>query len=494
MRRKKLLTGIFLLIFFLLNNIHGMAQASGTVRGAVTLSDGGTALHNVIVTIVQLKRSVETDENGVYEFRQVPPGRYTILAHLEGFPDLTKSVTVAAAASAVTLDFQMNLTGLREEVTVTATGSEQSTFESFQSVTTLDSIKIVQASHTALGEVLDKEPGVAKRSFGPGTSRPVIRGFDGDRVLVLQDGVRTGSLGSQSGDHGEPVDVLSLERLEVVKGPATLLYGSNAIGGVVNAVTGHDYAHEGWRGYFTGLGGTTNSQGGVSGGVEYGRGAWMLWSNGSFQRTGDYDTPEGRVPNSKTRSAHGLGGFGWYGDKSFFSASYSHDNSRYGVPFAASFEGGGSATSAVMRGNLFSHQAADEEQIDLKMRRHDVQVNTGFRNLASFVDSFRLTLDYSDYRHKELEDEAVGTTFNNKQFVYRGVFTQRKTGKLSGSFGFSGFHRDYESIGAEALSPPVIQNSFAVFGLQAIEFERVGFQLGGRVERNSYNPVGLQDR
>jgi iron complex outermembrane receptor protein len=241
-----------------------------------------------------LKRSVETDEKGVFEFQQVPPGRYTILAHLEGFPDDVRSVTVPAGAGA-TLDFTLRLSGPREQITVTATGSEQSTFEAFQAVTTLDTNKIAEESHPSLGEVVDKEPGVGKRSFGPGSARPVIRGFDGDRVLVLQDGLRTGSLGSQSGDHGEPIDVLSLERLEIVKGPATLLYGSNAIGGVVNAVTGHDFAHEGVRGYFTAIGGTTNDQAGASGGLEYGIGKWMLWGNASGQRTGDYNTPIGEI-------------------------------------------------------------------------------------------------------------------------------------------------------------------------------------------------------
>ncbi|MEJ7698606.1 MAG: Plug domain-containing protein [Pyrinomonadaceae bacterium] len=81
---------------------------------------------------------------------------------------------------------------------------------------------MAQRNPTSIGEVLEREPGVAKRSFGPGTARPVIRGFDGDRVLVLQNGVRVGSIGSGSGDHGEPIDPLSVERLEVVKGPATL--------------------------------------------------------------------------------------------------------------------------------------------------------------------------------------------------------------------------------------------------------------------------------
>jgi iron complex outermembrane receptor protein len=499
MNYRKFYPAVFLSLL-LLSPAGSLAQTAsgGTLRGTVTLAEGGTPIHNAIVTLVQLKRSVETNETGAYEFTDVPPGVYTILVHMEGFPDQTGSVRIAGGA-AETQDFQMRLTGLREEVTVTATGTEQSIFESFQAVTTLDPIRINEEAHPSLGEVLDKEPGVTKRSFGPGTARPVIRGFDGDRVLVVQDGVRTGSLGSQSGDHGEPIDVLSLERLEVVRGPATLLYGSNAIGGVVNAVTGHDYAHEGWRGHFTGIGGTTNAQGGASGGLEYGTNRWMFWGNGSFQRTGDYDTPEGRVPNSETRSSYGQAGFGWYADKGFFSGSYSLDDRRYGVPFAAQFEGGEEEeenTVAAFSGGFFTPRnlEEEEEQVDLKMRRHDVQFNGGFRNLNAFVDSFRLTLDYSDYQHRELEGEEVGTIFNNHQFVYRGVFGQRKTGRLSGTFGFSGFHRDYETIGAESLAPPVTQNSLAVFGLQTLDFERVSFQFGGRVENNRYHPEGLQDR
>ncbi|HYG79576.1 MAG TPA: carboxypeptidase regulatory-like domain-containing protein, partial [Pyrinomonadaceae bacterium] len=181
-------------------------QGGGAVRGTIRLADGGTPLHNVIVNLVQLRRSTETDENGAFEFQNVPPGTYTILAHMEGFPDQTQQVQVTAGGAA-TLDFQLRLAGIQEEVTVTATGSEQSVFESFQSVTTVDSIRLAQESHTSVGEVLDKEPGVAKRSFGPGSARPVVRGFDGDRVLVTQDGTTTGSLGSQSGDHAEPIDV-----------------------------------------------------------------------------------------------------------------------------------------------------------------------------------------------------------------------------------------------------------------------------------------------
>ncbi|HKG20715.1 MAG TPA: carboxypeptidase-like regulatory domain-containing protein, partial [Blastocatellia bacterium] len=152
------------------------AQASGVLRGTVTLRDNGTALHNAIVTIVQLKRSVETDERGNYEFAQVPPGNYSVLAHLEGFPDAVEQAQVTAGGTA-SLDIQLRLSGVKEQITVTATGSEQSTFQALQTVTSLDSTRLAEEGHPSLGEVLDKEPGVAKRSFGPGSARPVIRGF-----------------------------------------------------------------------------------------------------------------------------------------------------------------------------------------------------------------------------------------------------------------------------------------------------------------------------
>lgn len=454
------------------------SAAAGALRGSVHTAEGGTALHNVIVNIVQLQRSTETDDAGAFEFTNVPAGTYTVLVHMEGFPDATQQVAIAAG-SAQTLDFKMRLSNIKEEVTVTATGSEQSTFDSFQSVDTVDALMLSRESHPSIGEVLDKEPGVAKRSFGPGSARPVVRGFDGDRVLVTQDGASTGSLGSQSADHAEPIDVLSLERIEVVKGPATLLYGSSAVGGVVNAITGHDFAHEGWRGYATGIGGTTNNQGGLSGGLEYGKGKWMFWGNGSLQRTGDYDTPIGRIEQSFTRDASTTLGAGWYAAKKFASFTYGYDQRRYGVPFASFFESGGEETGS---------------DVSIKARRHDFKFNGGWRDLGSFVNGFKLTLDYSDYAHDELEGSEVGTHFANKNFMYRGVFDQKKTGRFTGSWGFAGFHRDYTSTGEETLAPPTVQNNFAGFALQEIDFERVKFQLGGRVEHNGYNPVGLIDR
>ena len=445
------------------------AQSNGTVRGTVILGENGKPVRNALVTLLQLKRSVTTDEKGNYEFTDVPPGKYDVVAHLDRVPDVVQSVDVTAGGS-VSADFQIQLSGVREEVTITATGTEQAVSSSIQSVEVIGSVDLAKKSPVSLGEALDGELGISKRSFGPGTARPVIRGFDGDRVLVLQDGNRIGGLGFESGDHAEPVDVLTVEKVEVVKGPATLLYGSNAIGGVVNAITGHDSAHKGTTGYLTGVGSTNGGQAGGSAGVEYGTEKWLVWANGGGQRSGDYNTPIGRVRNSFSREGNVATGFGYYPAKGFFSVNYTFDKRTYGIPF--------------------DPDVVDPEVVFLNPRRHSVEFKGGFRESTSFVSAGTFSVQYNDYTHSEINSFTgeVGTAFKNKSFLYQGVFDQRKAGKLSGRIGFWGLHRDFEASGDEALAPPTIQNAFAVFGLETLDFERASIQFGGRLENNRYNP------
>lgn len=446
----------------------GQTEGTATLRGTVTLGGSGKPIHNALITILQLKRTVDTNNNGTYEFQNVPPGRYDIVAHLDRVPDIVRTVDLTSGET--TVDFQIELTGLREEVTITATGSEQAVSSSIQSVEVLGSIELAKKSPVSLGEALDGELGIAKRSFGPGTARPVIRGFDGDRVLVLQDGSRIGGLGFQSGDHAEPVDVLTVERVEIVKGPASLLYGSNAIGGVVNTISGHDSPHKGLNGYLTGVGSTNGAQGGGSGGIEYGTDRWLIWANGGGQRSGDYNTPIGQVPNSFSRETSASTGFGYYPKKGFFSFNYTFNRRRYGIPF--------------------DPDEIDPEIVELNPRRHSVEFRGGFRETGKFIDAGTFSIHYNNYKHAEIESLTgeTGTAFRNNTLLYQGVFDQRKLGRFSGRFGFWGMNRDFSATGEEALAPPAKQNAFAVFGLETFDFERVSLQLGGRLENNRYNP------
>lgn len=461
-------------LFSVIFSVSIFAQSGANISGKVTYTQDQTPLHNATVQIVQTKQTVQTAEDGSYKFENLPAGRYTILVHNDGFADTTKTIVLTAGADS-TLDFALQISNLREQVTVTASGTEQSTFDSFQSVNTVSSDVIAQRASSSIGEVLEGESGVAKRSFGSGSARPVIRGFDGDRVLIAQDGVRTGSLGSQSGDHGEPIDTLGAERIEVVKGPATLLYGSNAIGGVVNVISNHeDSAHPGLRGFFTGVAGANNNQLGTSGGLEYGYKNFMTWGNGSFQRASDYKTPLGDVPNSASRSTSASGGAGYFADKGFFTGDFSYDKRRYGIPYAGFIESGGES---------------NDKNIDLKMRVYNFKLKGGFRDVDSFVTSGNFTVNYNKYRHQELEDQEIGTTFNNQTTSYRGVFEQKGYDKLTGRFGFDGYTREYLVNGEEKLiDGKVKQNMFSVFGLEELKFGRVSFQFGGRVENNRYRP------
>lgn len=168
----------------------------------------------------------------------------------------------------------------------------------------------------------------------------------------------------------------------MVKGPATLLYGSSAIGGVVNAVSGHESAHEGLRGYITGLGATNSYQGGGSAGIEFGKGNWLVWGNGGGQRSGDYNTPLGRVTNSFTRDGNGSGGFGFFG-KGWFSADFNYDNRKYGVPFDITEEA--------------------PEVVFLTPRRASFEAKGGCRDLDSFISGGNFSFGYNNYKHDEVE-------------------------------------------------------------------------------------------
>jgi len=491
MKYSKILYSIAAILFVF--SIDAFAQ-NGKISGKVTYNDN-SPLHDASVQITQLKQTVSTDAEGVFVFENVPAGRYTLLVHIEGFADATRIVDVAAGSNQ-TFDFQMQVAGLKEQVTVTASGTEQSVFDSFQSVNSISSSTITQKASVSLGEVLENETGVAKRSFGVGSSRPVIRGFDGDRVLVLENGVRSGTVGSQSGDHGETVDTLSAERIEVVKGPGTLLYGSNAIGGVVNVVrSDENEAHNGFRGYVTTTGGTANREAAISAGGEYGVKNWLFRGSLTAQRAGDYQTPLGRIENSAARANSESFGVGYYGKKAYLSGSFTSGIRRYGIPYAAIFEGGGETPTEF--GEL---PTAPDEDIDLRQRDYGFKLAGGFRDLNNpFISGIQYNLGYSDYRHKEIEiaggAEEVGTIFDNKTFTYRSTFEQTRFRKLTGRFGFDGFNRDYRVDGAEQLvTGKITQNAFSVFALEELGFERVKFQFGGRLENNRYraeNPAYL---
>ena len=465
---------IYSIMILTLSSLAAVMAQTSRVRldGRVTVQPANVGARGASVTVVELKRTVLTDEHGGFVFQGVPPGTYQVIVHLDRVADLVKTITIASAN--VTANFDLTLDKVTEQVTVTASGSPESTHSAYQPVTSLGAIELSQKNSISLGEALENETGVGKRGFGPASGRPVIRGFDGDRVLVLQDGLRLGSIASQSADEAEPMDLLSLDRVEIVRGPATLLYGSNAIGGVVNGVSANETYLRGLSGYATAFGGSNNRQGGESAGFKFGVKNFLIFGNQGVQNANDYSAANGPVINSYGRAVNTSGGVGWFNRKGWIDFGYSYDRRRHGIPAAA--------------------DAVDFEY--LKERRRSFEIKSGLRQLGGFIDGGDFAVRYNRYQVREFEFESdenkteLDSIATNKNFNYRANFNQRRQGKLSGTFGFSGFTRDFLSVGEEAPAPHTKQHSFAAYALERLDFEKVGFQFGGRIEQNGYRPEG----
>jgi iron complex outermembrane receptor protein len=475
--RVSLVTWLALVFFNPTRSDAQVAGGAGTISGRVTFETGGDPVHGATVVVVGARRTATTGDDGKYEIVNVPPGTYEVVAQRAQLSTVRQTATVTVGQT-TTLDFKLSV-GIHEEVTVTASATGPvTTFQSFNAITSLDATAIARKLGATIADVLQDEPGIAKRTFGPGTSRPIIRGFDGDRVLIMQDGVRTGDLSSQSGDHGVSIDPAGLARLEVVKGPATLLYGSNALGGVVNAITPQDvFRSSPFTGTLGGVSvdaGSANAQGGFAGNVQHGRRGWLVHGSFSGRRTGDYNTPDETIPNSATRLVTGEGGVGWSGGRGFFGVAAGVERNRYGIPFAGLLEG------------------EEDAEIDLEVKRQNLRFDAGARNLAgAFADAVRLTVSFLDYSHDELEiedgEETLGTRFNNQVLTLRGEVEQKAGQRLNGRLGVEFLTRDYEAIGAEALAPATTQRSFAAFVYEELGVGRHRLQFGGRVERTSYD-------
>ena len=445
------------------------AQAPSTLSGQLVDAVSGEPIAGVTVFLEELARETSADGDGRFTFEGVMPGAYHLYVIADGYSTRRSEVVVTPEPQPVivTVDPELHF---EEVVSVSANARNQ--FESFQPTSVLAGQDLATRVEGSLGATLEGEPGIAVRSFGPASGRPVIRGLSGDRVLILEDGQRTGDVSSQSGDHGVTVNPAAAQRIEVVRGPATLLYGANAIGGLVNVITDEIPTTPlvGTGGTMTIDGGTAASEGGIAGDVHYGNGTVALHVGGSGRRSSDVDTPLGPTANSHARSGLGSLGLSWTGERVYVGGSYGYDDSKYGIP--------------VVEGGV----------VQLTPRRHAVTLRSGGENLTGLFSGFRATAAVRRYQHDELEGSEVGTHFVNNTTELELLLAQQPVGQLTGSVGGWFLRRAFEAQGAEALSPQTDQQGAAVFLYEEVTWPHVTAQFGGRVDHTRYTPRREQER
>jgi iron complex outermembrane receptor protein len=447
------------------------AQTGVTFSGRLLNSLSGDPIGGATVQIDELRRQAVSAADGTFTFENVPAGTYHVSVRSSGYSSRRTEVTVGTTP-ADPMDLAVDPELHFEEVVSVSADAPRSQFEAFQPTSVLVGQELTKQLEMSLGATLESQPGVASRSFGPAPARPVVRGLDGDRVLILQDGQRMGDVSSQSGDHGVTVNVAAAQRIEVVRGPATLLYGANAIGGLVNVITEDIPTSpiEGARGTFTAdLGSAANEAAGAAD-LRVGNGTFALHVGGGGRRSDDVSTPEGDVDNSQSRNGFGQIGASWTGARGYFGGSYGYDDTKYGIP--------------VVEGGV----------IQLTPRRHSFSLRGGAERLEGAFDAFRATLSVRRYEHDELEGEEVGTAFKNDTIELELMGSHRAIGRLTGSIGGWVLDRAFDAQGAEALSPAVDQRGVAAFLYEEVTWPHVTVQFGGRVDNTRYEPAGEPER
>ena len=367
----------------------------------------------------------------------------------------------------------------------------------------LTGVALTRQLRPTIGETLAHLPGVSATSFGPNASRPVLRGFQGERVRVLKDGIGSIDVSNTSVDHAVVVNPLTAERIEVLRGPAALLFGSSAIGGVVNVLDSRIPRRIPAHAVHVDVIGTYGSASEER--TAFGQidaplgGGFVVHLDGSYAKTSNLDTgnfilsaplravaaastdPDivdlatlrGKLPNSAAKTWEVAGGAALILDGGTIGASFSHYDSLYGVPVRFSLD-----------------PTIEAEQVRLKVKQDRADLRAEINTAGGFLDTIRFRTAFADYQHQELDETgAVGTTFLNKSVESRLEFAQAKRGTWRGAFGAQLAIRDFNVIGAEAFVPENTTQQFGVFTLQEIDAGPFKAEAGARFERTNLSAV-----
>ena len=404
------------------------------------------------------------------------------------------------------------------EIVVTAAPFQRDRMDVLGGVSVLQGDALTQALRPTIGETLARTPGVSATSFGPSASRPVLRGFQGERVRILTDGIGAFDVSNTSADHAVAINPLLAERIEVLRGPATLLFGSSAIGGVVNVIDKRiprivptEPVHADMIATY----GSAASERSLGGSVEVPLGKqFVIHADGSYLKTGnqriggfvlapaaraaalanagtededqlaegisfaDSAALRGRLPNSQSETWNVGVGAALITETANIGMSYSHYDSLYGIP---------------VRYAIAPGQEQEGPRLDLAQDRVDfrAEVQTG----GEFIKSIRARAGYASYRHFELEpDGAVGTAFYNKGFEGRLELVQADRGAWKGASGIQYFSRNFDVVGEEAFLPKNSTRQFGLFTLQQLDYGALKIEGGARYEKTSLTAKPLADQ
>ncbi len=404
-----------------------------------------------------------------------------------------------------------------DRMTVTALPIDASSDELAQQTDILEGEVLDRRAAATIGETVARQPGVQSSYFGAAVGRPIIRGLDGARVEVLSNGLSTLDVSTVSVDHATTVEPFLADRVEILRGPSSLLYGSGAIGGVVNVVDGRvpDFLPEkAFSGRVLARGAFGTSEASIMARADARLGSNLVLHADAFRReSSDYEIPgfaemepeedelrTGILENSRTRTDGGALGLSWVGSDGYFGVALSQYNNRYGLPGGHghhhhddddhdhdAFPTGYANAWSVLRpldedDHDHDHDEDEEEIVTLDIEQTRIDVRAERKLNSAILDTARLKLAYNDYRHIEFEGDEVGTRFDSESIDARLEVAHREWNGWTGAFGLQVLDRDLVADGEEAFVPPSETQALGLFLYETRKLDWGRLELGARYD------------
>ena len=464
----------------------------------VVLDTAGLPLIKGSVQIMGTNKTAPIQADGGFLFDNVKPGNIEI--HVASSRYIHSKTELIVPESGL---FNVEIVVVSSSIEifdVTASAFHASTIESAAPVSVITGDELRKKQASTLGETLKNEVGVHSTFYGSVASSPIIRGLDGPRVLVTQNGLDSGDASRVGPDHIVAADASTATQIEVLRGPATLFYGSGAIGGVVNVVDQRIPDNNEWEGEVSTDRNTNNSEETFSGFIKGGEGNIAFNLQGYYRDADDYRIPgsaegdevrsedehnddehdehegDGVVDNSSSRTKGITFGASYLLDNGYIGFSMEHMSSFYSIP--------GHAHEEEHSDELGSEAEEDLEEVvqgDLQQNRY--QISSKHQINAAFISAINTGFAFTDYQHAEIENGEIGTIFENKSHEARVEVIHHPLAGWRGGFSFHYKASDFEAIGEEAFTPPSKTNSFGLGIIEEQHFGNLLFQLGARIER-----------
>ena len=446
-----------------------VVEHSGEIEGVVRDMASGAPLAGSQVSIRGTATAAVTHGDGSFHLTNIAPGSYTLRVERLGYRGRTIEVTVGEEGEFLEIGLEVSPIALQGLV-VTGTLSERGAAEALRPVSVMAGEELQRRLRGTVAQTLASIPGLAESNMGPATSRPVIRGLSGDRVLMLEDGSRVGDVSSAGPDHATAVDPSSARRIEVVRGPASLLYGSNALGGVINVI--RDEIPSAVPHHPTGAASLQVRT--VTGSVAGGASATFAVSErvplrveASGRTAGDLRTPLGQLANTDGETVNVGAGGSYVGGWGHVGGSARGYRNRYGIP--GGFVGG------------------HTEGVRVEMERAASRVQAVINEPAAAFRSVQFDGGYTWYRHKELESaNIIGTLFRLQTLSGDVLARHRAWGPLPG--GAIGARASWDDFGfggsgvARTRTPNSRRSTVAAYIFEEIELGRLRVESGLRYD------------